>query len=95
MNYHKSFVTLQMVQWIDGAIIRIQLGYFEPTRDLLLYDLSRERGIDVELSWISIFSLEASKSVVDLLKPTIVVIKPLVSKLLRNFINRSLSGGLK
>lgn len=75
MNPHKSFIALEVFQWIGGAVIWIQLWHLESTQDRLLHNAMEERGVSNKLSQVLTLFLKVSKLVIDLVELVVILIE--------------------
>lgn len=83
-----------MVQWIGGAIVWIQLRYFELTRNHFLHDPTSERRMGVKTCRFLTSILKIKKLMVDVAQLTGIVIKALLNQSSNSLVSRSLFGGL-
>ena len=79
MDHNESLIALQMVDWIDGAIIWLHLQYLESRRNRFIQDVLRERLGSMKViivGGLPTFHLKSDKLAVDLLEFALVVIEP-------------------
>ena len=81
MNRHKSFVALQVINWVGGAVVRLHMRHLEPTEDRFVEDELGERldgpEVDVVRRLLTI-RLELGKPMVNFFELMFVVIQPSV-----------------
>ena len=78
LNRHESFIALEVVDWVGGAVVWLHVRHFEPTGNRLIEDQSRERlgGLEVDVvRRLLAVHLQLGESAVDLLEPSLVVVR--------------------
>lgn len=76
-----------MVQWIRGAIVWIQLGHPEPTRDPFIQDSMGQRWMGFIICQLAISALEVSKLVIEVSQLAVIFIEAVVSQAPNHLLN--------